>query len=55
MRFAASAGLRQPLSPAQPADFRQLASDLEIETMDLAAEPLHNADTAIWRRVVALA
>src|SRR5712672_4278804 len=39
--------------PQQPADFRQLASDLESETMDLAADPF-NADDSYWRRVVAL-
>jgi alkylation response protein AidB-like acyl-CoA dehydrogenase len=39
--------------PQQPADFRQLASDLESETMELAADPF-NADDGYWRRVVAL-
>src|SRR6266568_3620338 len=39
--------------PQQPADFRQLASDLESETMELAADPF-NADDSYWRRVVAL-
>src|SRR5712671_1180351 len=39
--------------PQQPADFRQLASDLESETMKLAADPF-NADDSYWRRVVAL-
>ena len=39
--------------PQQPADFRQLASDLEAETMELAADPF-NADDGYWRRVVAL-
>src|SRR6266436_2042561 len=37
----------------QPADFRQLASDLESQTMELAADPF-NADDSYWRRVVAL-
>src|SRR6266571_1537548 len=39
--------------PQQPADFRQLACDLESETMELAADPF-NADDSYWRRVVAL-
>jgi alkylation response protein AidB-like acyl-CoA dehydrogenase len=39
--------------PQQPADFRQLASDLESETMELARDPF-NADDGYWRRVVAL-
>jgi len=34
--------------PQQPADFRQLASDLESETMELAADPF-NADDGYWR------
>jgi alkylation response protein AidB-like acyl-CoA dehydrogenase len=39
--------------PQQPTDFRQLASDLESETMELARDPF-NADDGYWRRVVAL-
>src|SRR6266566_2420560 len=39
--------------PQQSADFRQLACDLESETMELAADPF-NADDSYWRRVVAL-
>jgi alkylation response protein AidB-like acyl-CoA dehydrogenase len=39
--------------PQQPADFRQLASDLESETMELARDPF-NMDEGYWRRVVAL-
>jgi alkylation response protein AidB-like acyl-CoA dehydrogenase len=39
--------------PQQPADFRQLAADLESETMELARDPF-NADDGYWRRVVAL-
>src|SRR6266704_5121799 len=39
--------------PQQPADFRQLASDLESETMELAADAF-NAEDSYWRRVVAL-
>jgi alkylation response protein AidB-like acyl-CoA dehydrogenase len=37
----------------QPADFQQLLSDLETETMELARDPF-NADDGYWRRVVAL-
>src|SRR6202171_4085744 len=39
--------------PQQPADFRQLASDLEAEQMELAADPF-TAEDGDWRRVVAL-
>jgi alkylation response protein AidB-like acyl-CoA dehydrogenase len=39
--------------PQQPADFRQLASDLESETMELARDPF-NMDEGYWRRVIAL-
>jgi alkylation response protein AidB-like acyl-CoA dehydrogenase len=39
--------------PQQPADFSQLASDLESETMELARDPF-NMDEGYWRRVVAL-
>jgi len=39
--------------PQQPADFRELAADLESETMELACDPF-NADDDYWRRVVAL-
>ncbi len=39
--------------PQQPADFRELAADLESETMELARDPF-NADDDYWRRVVAL-
>jgi alkylation response protein AidB-like acyl-CoA dehydrogenase len=39
--------------PQQPADFRQLFSDLESETMELARDPF-NASDSYWRRVVAL-
>jgi len=39
--------------PQQPADFRELAADLESETMELARDPF-NTDDDYWRRVVAL-
>jgi hypothetical protein len=39
--------------PQQPADFRELFSELESETMELARDP-YNPDDAYWRRVVAL-
>jgi alkylation response protein AidB-like acyl-CoA dehydrogenase len=39
--------------PQQPADFRQLFSDLESATMELARDP-YNPDDGYWRRVVAL-
>jgi alkylation response protein AidB-like acyl-CoA dehydrogenase len=39
--------------PQQPADFRQLASELESETMELARDPFNTTDS-YWRRVVAL-
>jgi alkylation response protein AidB-like acyl-CoA dehydrogenase len=39
--------------PQQPADFGEMLSDLESETMKLAADP-HNADDSYWRRVLAL-
>jgi alkylation response protein AidB-like acyl-CoA dehydrogenase len=39
--------------PQQPVDFGELLSDLESETMELAADPF-NADDSYWRRVLAL-
>lgn len=39
--------------PQQPADFGEMLSDLESETMELAADP-YNADDSYWRRVLAL-
>jgi alkylation response protein AidB-like acyl-CoA dehydrogenase len=39
--------------PQQPVDMRQLLSDLESETMELAREP-YNTDDGYWRRVVDL-
>jgi alkylation response protein AidB-like acyl-CoA dehydrogenase len=39
--------------PQQPVDFRKMLSDLESETMELAADP-YNADDSHWRRVLAL-
>jgi hypothetical protein len=39
--------------PQQPADFRNLLSDLEAETMQLARDPL-NEDDSYWRSVLAL-
>jgi alkylation response protein AidB-like acyl-CoA dehydrogenase len=39
--------------PQQPADFGELLSDLEAETMELARDPF-NADDGYWRRVLAL-
>jgi alkylation response protein AidB-like acyl-CoA dehydrogenase len=39
--------------PQQPGDFRQLASDLEARTMELAADPFNTGED-YWRRVVAL-
>jgi alkylation response protein AidB-like acyl-CoA dehydrogenase len=39
--------------PQQPTDFRELAAELEAETMQLARDPF-NADDVYWRRVVAL-
>jgi alkylation response protein AidB-like acyl-CoA dehydrogenase len=39
--------------PQQPADFRQLYSELESETMELARDPF-NASDDYWRSVVAL-
>src|SRR5713226_291155 len=39
--------------PQQPVDFGEMLSDLESETMELAAEP-YNADDSYWRRVLAL-
>jgi alkylation response protein AidB-like acyl-CoA dehydrogenase len=39
--------------PQQPADFRQVFSELESETMELAADPF-NQDDGYWRRVVEL-
>ena len=39
--------------PQQPADFGEMLSDLESETMKLAADP-YNADDSYWRRVLAL-
>ena len=37
----------------QPASFRDLLSELELETMELARDPF-NADDSYWRRVLAL-
>jgi alkylation response protein AidB-like acyl-CoA dehydrogenase len=37
----------------QPASFRNLLSELELETMELARDPF-NADDSYWRRVLAL-
>jgi len=39
--------------PQQPADFRQVASELESETMEFARDPF-NPDDGYWRRVVEL-
>jgi alkylation response protein AidB-like acyl-CoA dehydrogenase len=39
--------------PQQPTDFRELAAELEAETMQLARDPF-NPDDVYWRRVVAL-
>jgi hypothetical protein len=39
--------------PQQPADFQNLLSDLEAETMELARDPF-NADDDYWRQVVEL-
>ena len=39
--------------PQQPVDFGEMLSDLESETMELAADP-YNADDSYWRRVLAL-
>jgi alkylation response protein AidB-like acyl-CoA dehydrogenase len=39
--------------PQQPADFRQVFSELESETMELADDPF-NQDDSYWRRVVEL-
>jgi alkylation response protein AidB-like acyl-CoA dehydrogenase len=39
--------------PQQPVDFRKMLSDLESETMELAADP-YNAGDSYWRRVLAL-
>jgi alkylation response protein AidB-like acyl-CoA dehydrogenase len=39
--------------PQQPVDFGEMLSDLELETMELAADP-YNADDGYWRRVLAL-
>ena len=39
--------------PQQPVDFGVMLSDLESETMKLAADP-YNADDSYWRRVLAL-
>jgi alkylation response protein AidB-like acyl-CoA dehydrogenase len=39
--------------PQQPVDFGEMLSDLESETMELAADPF-NADDSYWRRVLAL-
>jgi alkylation response protein AidB-like acyl-CoA dehydrogenase len=39
--------------PQQPADFGEMLSDLESETMKLAADP-YNTDDSYWRRVLAL-
>jgi alkylation response protein AidB-like acyl-CoA dehydrogenase len=37
----------------QPADFGDLAAELELETMQLAGDPF-NADDDYWRRVIEL-
>jgi len=39
--------------PQQPADFRELLSELEKEAMTLASDP-HNEEESYWRKVVAL-
>jgi alkylation response protein AidB-like acyl-CoA dehydrogenase len=39
--------------PQQPADFAELLSDLEAQTMQLARDP-YNPDDGYWRRVVEL-
>lgn len=39
--------------PQQPADFRQVGSELESETMEFARDPF-NPDDGYWRRVVEL-
>lgn len=39
--------------PQQPADFRQVFSELQSETMELARDPF-NRDDGYWRRVVEL-
>ena len=39
--------------PQQPVDFGVMLSDLESETMELAADP-YNADDSHWRRVLAV-
>jgi alkylation response protein AidB-like acyl-CoA dehydrogenase len=39
--------------PQQPADFRDLLSELNAETMELARDPF-NPDDSYWRRVLAL-
>jgi alkylation response protein AidB-like acyl-CoA dehydrogenase len=39
--------------PQQPVGFRDLLSDLESETMELARDPF-NSDDSYWRRVIAL-
>jgi alkylation response protein AidB-like acyl-CoA dehydrogenase len=39
--------------PQQPVHFRDLAAELEAETMQLARDP-YNADETYWRKVIAL-
>jgi len=39
--------------PQQPTDFQKLLSEVEAQTMELAADPF-NADDGYWRRVVEL-
>jgi alkylation response protein AidB-like acyl-CoA dehydrogenase len=39
--------------PQQPADFQELLSDLEAQTMELARDP-YNEDDGYWRRVIEL-
>jgi alkylation response protein AidB-like acyl-CoA dehydrogenase len=50
---AAALGHVNRYLPQQPADFGEMLSDLESETMKLAADP-YNADDSYWRRVLAL-
>jgi alkylation response protein AidB-like acyl-CoA dehydrogenase len=50
---AAALGHVNRYLPQQPVDFRKMLSDLESETMELAADP-YNTDDSYWRRVLAL-
>jgi alkylation response protein AidB-like acyl-CoA dehydrogenase len=50
---AAALGHVNRYLPQQPVDFGEMLSDLESETMELAANP-YNADDSYWRRVLAL-